>query len=107
MTHYLVTDDTNTSVKLSLVRQDTGLPVDCSTSTVVLKFRKRGTKIILFNLTGEIAAGSPTNEITFSFANNLINLAPGLYEGEIEVTDNTSNIESVYEVLKFQVREDF
>lgn len=105
MTHYLVKGDTGSVLKSTLIRVDTGEPFDCSNSTVYLRFRKKGTSSILFSLTGVIPDPNVKNEVIFSFGNNLANITEGLYEGEIGVISNTIN--TVYEIIPFQVRRGF
>lgn len=108
MTYYLVQSDTAAAIKGPITSNYTGLPIPLTNETIVLKFKARNTTTILFTLTG---TGTPTELaegiVTFSFGNNLVDLPAGFYDGEIEITYQGGSIESVYEVLKFQVREDF
>jgi len=106
---YLVKDDNGTQVECIVTRDNTGLPVDLTGATALLKFRRVGTSTILFTLTNisdeqvDLEAGQAV--FVFSAAN--LDLAAGLYEGEVEVTFANTNIETVYEVIDFQVRDDF
>jgi hypothetical protein len=104
MKHYLVQSDTGAQVRATITRNDTGL-IEPLTGSIALKFRARG-GTTLFTLQG---TGTHLSEgiAVFIFGSNLIELTPGYYEGEIEVTHSTGDIESVYELIYFKVREDF
>lgn len=109
MTFKLVQSDTSSAIQSTITRMDTGEAVPLDGGEVVeLKVRVRNATPVEFTLTGfgtpsELAAGI----VTFSFGDNLIDLTPGYYEGEIQLTYVGGAIESVYEILIFQVREDF
>lgn len=104
---FLVQDDTAAMFRATLTRHDTGEAIDITNDTVVLKIRKKGTTTVLFTITGygtaeELAAGI----VVFDFSTNL-GIDPGWYEGEIEITYQSTKVESVYELVYFHVREDF
>ena len=42
----------------------------------------------------------------FSFVGNAFT-ASGLYEGEVEITDILGSVQTMYDLIKFKVREDF
>jgi hypothetical protein len=106
---YLVKDDNGTQVECIVTRDNTGLPVDLTGATALLKFRRVGTSTILFTLTNisddqvDLEAG----QAVFQFSAANLDLPGGLYEAEVEVTFSNSNIETVYEIIDFQVRADF
>ncbi len=106
---YLVKDDNGTQVECIITRDNTGLPVDLTGATARLKFRKKRTTTILFTLTNitddqvDLEAG----EAVFVFSAANLDLDAGMYEGEVEVTFANSNVETVYEIIDFQVRDDF
>lgn len=106
---YLVKDDNGSQVECIITRDNTGLPVDLTGATALLKFRATGTSTILFTLTNivdeqvDLEAGQAV--FVFSAAN--LDLAAGLYEGEVEVTFPNLNVETIYEIIQFQVRDDF
>jgi hypothetical protein len=104
--HYLTQGDSASQVKSTLTREDTGLAVDMSTKTSLLKVRQRGSSTVLFELTG-VNINAPEGEILYSFSTNLNTIDPGYYEGEIEVTNLDGTFESVYELLAFQIRGGF
>jgi hypothetical protein len=106
---YLVKDDNGTQVECIVTRDNTGLPVDLTGATALLKFRRVGTSTILFTLTNisddqvDLEAG----QAVFQFSAANLDLPGGLYEAEVEVTFLNSNIETIYEIIDFQVRDDF
>jgi hypothetical protein len=105
---YLVQADTGSQMRATLTRNDTGEAVPLTDCTVVLKVRERGPKVVLFSVFGqELTAGDYLlGIVTFAFASNLDEL-DGYYDGEIEVTYPGGAVESVYEIVRFQIRKDF
>jgi hypothetical protein len=105
----LVRDDNGSQLECRITRDDTNTPVDLTGAIARLKFRKRKTTTLLFTLTNiQIApVDLPAGQALFQFSGANLDLAAGLYEGEIEVTFSNANIETVFEIIKFQVRDDF
>ena len=105
---YLVQADTGVQMRVTLTRHDTGNPLILTDDTVLLKVRKKGTTNVLFTITGiEFTAGDYLiGLVTFLFGSNLDTLI-GYYEAEVEVTYGTTEVESVYELIGFQIRPDF
>ena len=105
----LVKNDNGSQLECRITRDDTNTPVDLTGATARLKFRKRRTTNLLFTLTNITIApvDLPAGQALFQFSAANLNLSAGLYEGEIEVTFPNSNIETVYEIINFQVRDDF
>lgn len=104
--HYLVKGDTGSQLKVTLTRNDTGTPVDLTVpgTGVKLYVKPRGSNTLSFTINGTLFANG---EVIFPFTTELISISPGFYDGEIEYTSAAGKIESVYETLKFQVRDDF
>ena len=105
---YLVKDDVGTQVLATLTREDDGSAADLSGATVKMYFRKKGTTTVLKTLTSlstdeDLALG----RAIFAFANGDLNVDEGKYEGEIEATFASGNVESVFETIDFFVRADF
>lgn len=106
---YLVKNDVGSQISALITRDDTGEAVDLRTSTQRLRFRKVGTTTVLFTLTGEDLGDAAELQgiAVFTFSGTNLDQAAGRYEGEIEVTFPDANIETVYEVVSFIVRDDF
>jgi hypothetical protein len=109
MTVYLVQGDAGSQVKAIITREDTGLPVDLSDATPRLKFKKKNTTTVLATITS--IASSPDDleagVAVFAFTSTHLDVAPGEYVGEIEVSFNSGSIETVYEQITIMVREDY
>jgi hypothetical protein len=104
----LVQGDTGPQLKLTLTDQDTGAPVDLLGATLTLRLRATGEATILVTRTGLLSADTaPLGEVIFTWATGNLDLPAGSYEGEVEVVFADGVRQTVYEVLKFSVREDF
>lgn len=104
----LVQGDTGPQIKATLTRSDTGSVIDISGATTTLNFRKANTSTNLFTLTSQAGDTDSENGICiFVFGTNDLDLAAGDYEGEIEVVFNSGTRETVYEIIEFNLREDF
>ena len=125
---YLVQGDSRPDVICELSDQKTGDPVAIDGATARMKFRKVGVTTTLTTLTGTLLPGvtvvaadgtssvsvdAPYNvagaggRVQFVWGATDLNIDAGDYEGEIEVTFSNNKIQTVYDVLKFKVREDF
>jgi len=61
---------------------------------------------VLSTINCEKINGGTTGEVRFNFPNGALDVDPGPYEGEVEI-DFDGQIQTVYEVIKFTVREQF
>ena len=119
----LVQGDTRPTLVVSLTDQNTGLPISISGSTPVLKFRASGSTTVKATLTGILLPGivlsdgtvntnAPYNvagsggRCAFGWTSTALDTS-GSFEGEIQVTFSDSTIQSVFDLLKFTVREEF
>ena len=88
-----LTDDTANSV----------LDLSLSTTSVLVKFRKKGTTTTLSTITTTKSTDGSDGKVTFNFAGNVLDVDPGEYEGEIVISYN-GTLQTVYDLLKFRVR---
>jgi hypothetical protein len=119
-----MTGDTRPSLILALTDTLTGDPINIQNSVVKMYFRARGTTTVLSTLTGILLTGleledgtistTPPYDVTgvggrvqFNWPVNSLNVEPGNYEGEIEITFADNTIQTVYDTLKFRLRADF
>lgn len=104
----LVQGDTLPIVRLTLTDPVTTNAINLSagTTTVKVYFRQSGGTAILSTITCAKVNGGSTGQIQFDFSNNVLSVDPGAYEGEIEISFDGQK-QTVYEVLKFNVREQF
>jgi len=120
----LVQGDTKPNVLVSLTDEETGAPRDITDSTVRMAFKELGSSDIMFTLTAYHLAGridedgledlsppydvpGPGGRCQFVWRPGDLDIPAGVYAGEIEIQDVEGGKHTVYDVLKFKVREDF
>lgn len=104
----LVSGDARPVVTVTLTDGEDGDPIDVSavTTTVYLKFRASGTTTLLDTITCT-KLDAVNGVVSFDFTGGeLDDLDAGLYEGEIEIDFNGAT-HTLYELLKFRVRDEF
>ena len=83
----------------------TWAPIDITDATVRLRLRELGGTAIAdprtFSVTNGAAGTCTTNFSATTFS------AAGTYEGEIEITHSDNSVQTVYDLIKFKVRDDF
>lgn len=79
--------------------------VNLTGCTVRMKIRELGSTTIKSTLTAVILA-PVQGEAVFAFDPNTLDTA-GIFEAEIEYESSTGGIQSVYDLIKLQVREQF
>lgn len=104
----LVQGDNLPWVRLTLTDPNTGSPINVSNSDITIRvyFRAVGSETVLSTLTCEKVNGGVDGVVRFNFPGNTLNVEPGLYEGEVEI-DFDGQTQTVYEVLKFVIRDQF
>jgi hypothetical protein len=104
----LVQGDTFPIVRLTLTDPVTGTAINLSagTTSVNVYFREAGTTTVLATLSCTKVNSGTTGQVQFNFATGVLNVDPGPYEGEIEINFDGQK-QTVYELLKFNVREQF
>ena len=104
----LVQGDTRPAIVCTITDETTGSAVNITGATVVLKFRPVGSTTLQATVTGTVTSGS-TGQVAFYPASTPAMLTgdAGDYEGEIEITFSDGQIQTVYDTLKFKIREDF
>ena len=110
MVYYLVQGDTGSQIKVSLARYGTKDEVDLTSATTFLKVRKEKAAELAFTVTGLLEVGT-INSTVFVLGDNMIDIEPGRYEGEISVIFGTvggqTAEESVFETIQLYIREEF
>lgn len=104
----LVQGDTRPAIVCTITDDTTGAPINITGCTVRLKFRAAGATVLTATITGSVTNG-PSGQVVFFPASDpaMLQGAPGDYEGEIEITFVDTTVQTVYDLLKFKVREDF
>lgn len=120
----LVQGDTKPALVISLTDENSGAPLGINGATCRVYFRAVGETAILATLTGNTIPGrvledgtldfaAPYNlpgsggRVQFNWATGDLDQPSGDYEGEIEITFPDGTIQTVYDLLKFKLREDF
>jgi hypothetical protein len=120
----LVQGDTLPSIIVTVFKDDGSGPMDLRGSTPRLKFRESGSDTIKETLVGNLVNGyddgsgtinlsPPYNlpdgrggRVEFTWTQTALDTA-GSFEGEVEVTFIGGPVQTVYDRLKFTVREQF
>ena len=103
----LVQGDNRPYIKLTLTNSDgTALDVSSVLTTVVVKMRAVGSTTLIATLSCSKPNGGADGVVQFNFPAATLQIAAGSYEGEIEISFN-GEIQTIYDKLKFSVREQF
>lgn len=84
---------------------DTWAPINLTGSAVKVRIRLIGATDLLATLTATIT-GATTGVCTVIFPNGTLSTA-GMFEGEIEITNASNQVLTVYDLVKFNIRSDF
>tara|TARA_X000001382_G_scaffold65365_1_gene45313 strand:- start:491 stop:826 length:336 start_codon:yes stop_codon:yes gene_type:complete len=101
----VVKGDELPQIVLTLTDDTANSPLDLSlgTTSVSIKFRKRGTTTTLSTITTTKSTNGSDGKVTFNFAGGVLDVDPGEYEGEI-IINYSGSVQTVYDILKFRVR---
>jgi hypothetical protein len=104
----LVRNDTRPALVCTITDDTTGAAINITGATVRLKFRAAGVETLTATVVGAVTNGA-AGQVAFypASAPEMLQGEPGDYEGEIEITFADSQIQTVYDVLRFKIREDF
>ena len=120
-TIYVVQGDTLPEVRITLRDSNTAAdgqtldpdddttwaPIDLSDATVRIKMRALGEDAV----SATIVCGKETpydeGKVFFQFTDGALDVEAGVYEGEIEISYSGGGVHTVYDMLRFNVREQF
>jgi len=103
-----VQGDTGPQIKVTLTEEDSGDAVDLTGATVTLHFRAAGEDEVLFSREFFVNPDTAENGVAvLQWETNDLNQEAGAYEGEIEVVRDSGIRETLFDKLKFKIREDF
>ena len=103
-----VQGDTGPQLKLTLTDEDTSTATDLTGATVKMHFKASGATTVLYSKTLYVNPGTPTLGIALvNWAAGELDYDAGTYHGEIEITKASGQIETIYDIIKFKIREDF
>jgi hypothetical protein len=103
----LVKNDNRPLITLTLKDETTGVVLNLVGATVVVYFRKKGTTAVLSTLSCSFVTDGTDGKVSFKFPGTALNVDPGQYEGEIEITYSGGDKQTVYDTLQFKVRDQF
>lgn len=120
----LVQGDSRPALVVSLTDQNSGAPLGLNGATCRLYFRALGEKEILSTLVGVTIPGRVLTDgtldftapydlsgaggrVQFNWGASDLDRSAGEYEGEIEITFPDGTIQTVYDSMKFKLREQF
>jgi|TARA_B110000908_G_scaffold143342_1_gene172227 hypothetical protein len=103
-----VQGDTGPQIRVTLTNEDDNAPVDLTSATVTLHFREAGAESVLFSRAFFINPDTASNGVAvLQWATDDLEVDAGTYEGEIEVVRSSGVRETLFDKLKFKIREDF
>ena len=120
----LVQGDTKPAIIVSLTDETSGVPLGLNGSTPQLLFRAVGSSQVLVTLTGTLLVGRLLEDgsvdstapydtlgaggrVQFNWGAGDLNQDAGDYEGEIQITFGDGTVQTVYDLMKFKLRQDF
>ena len=81
--------------------------INITNYTIHFKFRAVNSSTVLFTESLGITAPATNGECYMIWPDGSLDVAVGMYEGELQLTDNNSKIQTIYDKLKFKVIEQF
>lgn len=104
----LVQGDTRPAIVCTITDENTGEAINITGATPRLKFRAAGESQVIATVTGSVIDGQAGRCVFHpASAPEMLQVDAGDYEGEIEITFPDTQIQTVFDLLKFKVREDF
>lgn len=103
-----VQGDTGPQIQVTLVDEETNTATNLTGATVTLHFRAVGETTVLFSRALYINPDTATTGVAIvQWQTNDLNQEAGTYEGELEIVKASGLRETLYETLRFRIREDF
>lgn len=104
----LVQGDNYPWITLTLTDSSSGQALNLSSNNITVRvyFRATGSGTVLSTIPCEKVGGGSTGQVRFNFPDGTLDVPAGSYQGEVEV-DFGGQTQTVYEVLKFNVRSQF
>jgi hypothetical protein len=104
----LVQGDTRPAIVCTITDENTGAAISLNGATPRLKFRAAGETDLIATITGTVTDAALGKCVFFpASAPEMLQGEAGDYEGEIEITFGDGQVQTVYDLLKFKLREDF
>jgi len=103
----LVRNDTGPQLQFTITDSLTGNPIDLTGATVTLHFRAANSDTLLFSRAAVIQAPATNGVAVLGWAPGNLDLDAGEYVGEVETVLASGLRETIFDVLQFELREDF
>lgn len=106
-TIYLVKGDTLPELNLTITdSNDNDAPIDLTNVTVRLKFRALGSTDIKNTINMTVLSPAADGKVIMQWPAGSLDTA-GTFTGEIELEYSSGDVQTVYDQMKFKVREDY
>lgn len=104
----LVRNDTRPALVCTITDDTTGEAVNITGATVRLKFRAAGVETLTATVLGVVTNGLIGQVVFYpASAPEMLQGEQGDYQGEIEITFADAQVQTVYDLLRFKIRQDF
>lgn len=104
----LVRGDTGPQVQLILTDEATGNVINLVGATATLHFKSLTTGTTVFSRALSIPTGTAVQGIAYIvWGSTDLDQTPGDYDGEVEIVFPSGMVQTVYDVLKFRLRDEF
>lgn len=103
----LVRNDTGPQLRFTLTDSTTGNAIDLTSGTVTLHFRAVNSDVLLFSRPATVMAPATAGIAVLEWEVGDLDLDAGEYEGEVEVVVASGMRETIFNVLQFELRDDF
>jgi hypothetical protein len=104
----LVKNDTGPQIQVTLTDDATGAAINLSGATATLHLKSLATGTVVLSRAMIIPETTATQGIALVvWGSSDLNQTPGDYDGEIEVVFSSGMRQTVYDVLKFRIRDQF
>lgn len=103
----LVRNDTAPQLRLTLTDSLTGAAIDLTSATVTLYLRAVNTTTLLLTRNATIQSPATAGIAVVVWQPGDLDLEPGDYEGEVEITLGDGTVETIFTPLQFALREEF
>ena len=81
--------------------------IDITGYSIELKFKAIDSTTVLSTINLGITAPATDGKCYLNWPDDSLDVAAGIYEGELQLTDASDKVQTVYDKLKFKVREQF
>ena len=103
-----VQGDTGPQIQVTLVDEETNTATNLTGATVTLHFRAVGETSVLFSRALYINPDTATTGVAIvQWQTSDLDRDAGTYEGEIEIVKASGLRETLFDTLRFRIREDF